>query len=130
MTPASGCHAHNADSASARPRTFRGGSLDPDLYAGLPSDAEIIRQGGTAGFAIAKNLNAGREAYYKQQQEKIKLHQAALTGLASLAAGAHDEPSKVEAIAAAFNNGWIDGPTRDQLYEPPLQQEGVGRLRG
>ena len=27
----------------------------PDPYAGLPSDAEIIRQGGTAGFAIAKN---------------------------------------------------------------------------
>ena len=97
-----------------------------DPYADLPSDAELIQQGGTAGFAIVKNLNAAREAYYKQQQEKIKLHQSALTGLASLAAGAHDEPSKVEAIAAAFNNKWIDAPTRDELMKPSLQQERMG----
>ena len=94
-----------------------------DPYADLPSDADLIQQGGTAGFTIVKNLNAAREAYYKQQQEKIKLHQSALTGLASLAAGAHDEPSKVEAIAAAFNNQWIDAATRDQLMSHPYNKK-------
>ena len=94
-----------------------------DPFAGLPSTADLIRVGGATGLAYAENIAKAKKTYYDNLEAQHNANKAQVTDLATIASRVHDEPTKLAAIADAFNRKLITPEVRDQLQSHPYDKQ-------
>ena len=82
----------------------------------------ILRNMPMSGINVINTANQVANAQLTRQENEIKLEQAKYGRMASIAAGAYDEPSKLKAVATAFNEGLITPAERDRLQSTPYNK--------
>jgi hypothetical protein len=113
--------------ATGAPATAATGATaaTPATGGGLPEIdyGRIFQIAPNLGPAFLKNLHEIRKSAYEESEQGLKVQQAKIDAMATLASGATDDTTKVPVIAKAYQNGYIDQATRDHLLQTPYNAD-------
>lgn len=100
-----------------------GAATVTDPFANLPSYSDILRAAPTTGAAHIETISKARKAYWENVDQQHKAQQDHINDLATIASTVHDEPTKIAAIAEAFQRKLITPEVRDQLSSHPYNKQ-------